>query len=117
VLANIFAPEITQLFTQVRTAACTKTTKEVIVDGTKTAVAYPYPSLADWRDCWIYFLMLDRFANDKAPPRSPWNRRFNFRQGGNFRGLTAQLDYVLDLGAKAIWISPVLKNPRPELGT
>jgi glycosidase len=111
---DIFAPEIAKLFAQVRTAACTKATKGVIVNGTNTIVAYPYPSPADWRECWIYFLMLDRFANDQAPPRSPWNQRFSFRQGGNFRGLTAQLDYVQDLGAKAIWISPVLKNARPD---
>jgi len=111
---NIFAPEITQLFAQVRTAASTKTTKEVIVNGTATPVQYPYPSPSDWRDSWIYFLMLDRFANDKAPPRGSWNQRFNFRHGGTFRGVTAQLDYVRDLGAKAIWLSPILKNALPD---
>jgi hypothetical protein len=111
---NIFAPEITQLFAQVRTAASTKTRKEVIVNGTATPVQYSYPSPSDWRDSWIYFLMLDRFANDKAPPRGSWNQRFKFRHGGTFRGVTAQLDYVRDLGAKAIWLSPILKNALPD---
>src|SRR5580704_7651144 len=87
---NIFAPEITQLLAQVRTAASTKTTKEVIVNGNVTPVQYPYPSPADWRDSWIYFLLLDRFANDQTPPRGSWNQRFNFRQGGTFRGVTAK---------------------------
>ena len=27
------------------------------------------PSPEDWRDRWIYFLMLDRFANPAAGPR------------------------------------------------
>jgi glycosidase len=111
---NIFAPEITQLLAQVRTAASTKTTKEVIVNGNVTPVQYPYPSPADWRDSWIYFLLLDRFANDQAPPRGSWNQRFNFRHGGTFRGVTAQLDYLRDLGAKAIWLSPILKNASPD---
>ena len=111
---NIFAPEIAQLLAQVRTAASAKTTKEVIVSGTVTPVQYPYPSPADWRDSWIYFLMVDRFANDQAPPRGSWNQRFNFRQGGTFRGVTAQLDYMRDLGAKAIWLSPILKNVSPN---
>jgi len=29
-----------------------------------------FPSPADWRDQWIYFLMVDRFNNSLAPPRS-----------------------------------------------
>ena len=58
--------------------------------------------------------MVDRFANDQAPPRGSWNQRFNFRQGGTFRGVTAQLDYMRDLGAKAIWLSPILKNVSPN---
>ncbi|MFN7925142.1 MAG: alpha-amylase family glycosyl hydrolase [Bryobacteraceae bacterium] len=73
-----------------------------------------FPSPVDWRDSWIYFLFLDRFNNPAAPPRHTWNHRFGFRQGGTFRGVTQQLDYIRDLGAGAIWISPVLKNPKPD---
>src|SRR5712692_65819 len=28
-----------------------------------------FASPADWRDQWIYFLMVDRFNNSQAPPR------------------------------------------------
>jgi len=62
----------------------------------------------------MYFLMIDRFANPQAPPKGPWNRRFEYRQGGTFKGVTAQLDYLQDLGVKALWLSPVLKNSRPN---
>jgi len=62
----------------------------------------------------MYFLMVDRFANHQAPPNHPWNQQFDYRQGGTFKGVTAQLNYLQDLGAKALWLSPVLKNPRPN---
>jgi glycosidase len=74
--------------------------------------AAPFPSPADWRDRWIYFLMLDRFNNASAPPRhQPFDdpNFFGF-QGGKFSGVRQQLPYIKKLGAGAIWLSPVLKN-------
>jgi glycosidase len=111
--SDIFAPEISQAFAQAREAAAKGTTRAVSVNGTVVPVRYPFPSPTDWRDCWMYFLMLDRFANDQAPPNWPWNKQFDYRQGGTFKGVTAQLNYLQDLGVKALWLSPVLKNPRP----
>jgi glycosidase len=105
--------EINQAFAQVREAAAKRTTRNVTVNGTVVPVPYPFPSPTDWRDCWMYFLMVDRFANDQAPPKGPWNHKFDYRQGGTFKGITAQLNYLQDLGVKALWLSPVLKNPRP----
>ncbi len=106
---GIFDQEVAQALAQARAAG----TRNVTVNGNAVSVPYPYPSPADWRDCWIYFLMLDRFANDQTPPTATWNQRYGFRQGGTFNGVTAQLDYLKNLGAKAIWLSPVLKNSRP----
>ena len=70
------------------------------------------PSPADWRDVWIYFLMVDRFNRPDAPPRhQPWDDpNFDGYQGGTFAGVQAGLHYLKDLGAGAIWLSPVLKN-------
>jgi glycosidase len=62
----------------------------------------------------MYFLILDRFANDRFPPNGVWNQRYEYRQGGTFKGVTAHLDYLKELGVKALWISPVLKNSRPD---
>jgi glycosidase len=114
VAAGIFAPEIAQEFADIREAAGKKATKEVRVKGDVVSVPYPFPSPTDWRDCWMYFLILDRFANDRFPPSSPWNQRFDYRQGGTFNGVTAQLDYLRKLGVKALWLSPILKNSRPD---
>jgi hypothetical protein len=33
-----------------------------------TPAAAPFPSPEDWRDRWIYFLMLDRFNSPNAAP-------------------------------------------------
>jgi len=74
--------------------------------------AAAFPSPEDWRDRWIYFLMLDRFNNPSASPNHrPFDdpNFFGF-QGGKFSGVQQQLPYIKQLGAGAIWLSPVLKN-------
>jgi glycosidase len=71
----------------------------------------PVPSPEDWRDHWIYFLMMDRFNNAEAPPPQPFDDpTFTGFQGGKFSGVRQQLPYLHDLGVRAIWLSPVLKN-------
>jgi glycosidase len=78
-----------------------------------------FPSPADWRDQWIYFLMVDRFNNSQAPPRhQPYNdpNYYDF-QGGNLASVQDQLPYIKQLGAGAIWLSPVLKNVPLQPGT
>jgi glycosidase len=111
---EIFAEEITRTLAQARADAGAEKIKIINLNGSPVSVRSPFPSPTDWRDCWMYFLMLDRFANRQAPPKSHWNRRYEYRQGGTFQGVTAQLDYLGDLGVKALWLSPILKNPRPD---
>ena len=74
--------------------------------------AAPFPSPEDWRDRWIYFLMLDRFNNRSAPPvHAPFDDPgFSGFQGGKFSGVQQKLAYIKQLGVGAIWLSPVLKN-------
>jgi glycosidase len=78
------------------------------------AGAAAFPSPEDWRDVWIYFLMLDRFHHPGAPPRhAPFDDPgyYGF-QGGKFAGVREALPYLKKLGAGALWLSPVLKNLR-----
>ena len=100
---SLFSPEVQSILTQV---------KDI---GAPTA----FPSPIDWRDPWIYFLMVDRFNNSTAPPRhQPFDDpNFYGFQGGNFAGIQAQLPYIKGLGAGALWLSPVLKNVPFEDGT
>jgi len=74
--------------------------------------AGPFPSPQDWRDQSIYFLMVDRFNNPASPPRhQPFDDpNFSGFQGGSFSGVRRELPYIKQLGAGAIWLSPVLKN-------
>ncbi|GAA0923992.1 alpha-amylase family glycosyl hydrolase [Virgisporangium aurantiacum] len=111
---SIFDPGVTRAIDDARRAASTGREKTVSVNGSSRTLRYPFPSPTDWRDCWIYFLLIDRFNNPTAPPRGVWNRRFDHRQGGTFAGVTRQLDYLQDLGVRGVWLSPVVKNPGPD---
>ncbi|MBN1421181.1 MAG: alpha-amylase [Planctomycetes bacterium] len=83
---------------------------------TPRRIVKPFPSPADWRDEWIYFLMVDRFNNPAAPPRTAWDRRADDRQGGTFEGIREKLAYIDELGAGSLWLTPVLKNRQAPSG-
>lgn len=110
-----FSPQVQSVLDAYLAAALNPSFKSVSIDGRAVQVPYPHPSPADWRDCWIYFLLIDRFQNPNAPPAFTWNKKYGFRQGGTFKGVQAQLAYLQQLGVNAIWLSPVLKNTRPEI--
>jgi len=118
---EIFADEVTKALADMQTAARRATPKTVLVDGQQRSVPYPFPSPGDWRNCWIYMLIIDRFDNPTAPPNSTratppigWDQKYNYRQGGTFKGVQSRLGYLEALGVGAIWLSPVLKNARPD---
>jgi glycosidase len=95
---------VTEAFEQARIAR-TKT-----VNGVE--IIKPFTSPSDWRDQWIYFLMVDRFNNPAGPPKHlPFDAKFGGFQGGTLRGIRESLGYINSLGAGAIWITPVFQNP------
>lgn len=69
----------------------------------------------------IYHIMPDRFANGDYNNDSysdmmqqGINRdKIFFRHGGDIQGLINHLDYVKELGATAIWSTPLLENDQP----
>jgi alpha-amylase len=70
----------------------------------------------EWREEFIYFLMLDRFHDSQARAPTPQpGRSDGFSAGGGFYGGTLagvknHLDYIAGLGCTAIWISPPFVN-------
>jgi glycosidase len=70
----------------------------------------------EWREEFIYFLMVDRFHDDsqraplKLPGRAPGIQTPNTFYGGKIKGITRNLDYIAGLGCTAIWLSPVFEN-------
>lgn len=84
----------------------------------------------NWQDQVIYFVMTDRFANgDKSNDKldikyndgTPYDESIPLKgqnvsgyNGGDFKGLIEKLDYIKNLGATAIWVTPPIKNQVSE---
>jgi len=70
----------------------------------------------EWREEFIYFLIVDRFQDDIVRPTSGGAGRAvgintpNTFFGGNIKGIARNLDYIAGLGCTAIWLSPVFEN-------
>jgi alpha-amylase len=78
----------------------------------------------EWREEFIYFLMVDRFhdgrdrkATNGAGRAKGSGTMRQLRQvcGGTLKGVTRGLDYIQGLGCTAVWLSPIFENaPVPE---
>jgi alpha-amylase len=65
----------------------------------------------DWSDAVLYFVILDRYADGSGANNTHVDRMNpGGFHGGDLAGLTAQLDEIADLGATAIWITPVARQ-------
>ena len=69
----------------------------------------------------IYLIMPDRFANGDPSNDSTGDtaekadrQEFFGRHGGDIQGIIDHLDYISDLGATAIWCTPLLLDDEPE---
>ena len=69
----------------------------------------------------IYLIMPDRFANgDSSNDSTPYTAEkadrsaFFGRHGGDIQGMIDHLDYISELGATAIWPTPLLEDNAPE---
>src|SRR5262249_59365993 len=74
----------------------------------------------EWREEFIYFLIVDRFQDDIVRPASGGADRAagintpNTFFGGKIKGITPNLDYIAGLGCPSIWLFPVFrKYPHP----
>lgn len=91
--------------------------KTIEVDNQNIEIPSPFPSPQDWRDQWIYFVMVDRFNNPVSNPKYQWDSIVGDFQGGTFEGIRQQLGYLKQLGVGALWFTPVMKNCQFLKGT
>jgi glycosidase len=70
----------------------------------------------EWREEFIYFLLVDRFQDDQVrAPVIQSGRSLGIATpddfyGGKIKGITNNLAYIAGLGCTAIWLSPVFEN-------
>jgi glycosidase len=75
-----------------------------------------FNSTREWREEFIYFVMIDRFHDDAAhaptldSARSSGTPSPNNFYGGTIKGIKDHLDYIAGLGCTAVWLSPVFEN-------
>jgi glycosidase len=104
-------------FHEILRNAKTRRTKSVPVGDETREISVPFRSPEDWRDQFIYFLMVDRFNNPRQPPNQPYDAPVGTFQGGTFEGIRQQLGYLQELGVSALWLTPVLQNCQHEPGS
>jgi alpha-amylase len=80
----------------------------------------------EWREEFVYFLLVDRFHDDlnrtsvNTPSRSIGSgTKSQLKKfcGGKLKGVKNHLDYIQNLGCTAIWLSPIFENndaPNPN---
>ena len=69
----------------------------------------------------IYLIMPDRFANGDPSndatdntSEKPDRKALFGRHGGDIQGIIDHLDYIANLGATAVWCTPLLEDNQPE---
>jgi len=75
----------------------------------------------EWREEFIYFLLVDRFHDDltRKPAKSNSSKGYGDSEqlkhicGGTIRGIINNLDYISELGCTSLWLSPLFEN-NPE---
>lgn len=79
-----------------------------------------FNSIREWREEFIYFLLVDRFHDDRVrhpavsgPARTSGGgppARLGTFCGGTLKGVTQHLDYIENLGCTSVWLSPIFEN-------
>jgi glycosidase len=125
------APTLAQLFGGARLEALSDV-RELLDRARREGVVY-HASPQDWRDEILYFLLPDRFSDEKDRPlltraeitalRKKVAHPTNWKkwadsglrwQGGTLAGIVKRLPYLQELGVSAVWIGPVFKQRARE---
>lgn len=76
-----------------------------------TAAPVAVEPQSEWAEAILYFVIVDRFADGDATNDAGVDREAKGAfHGGDLKGLIEHLDEISELGATALWITPVVKN-------
>jgi glycosidase len=80
-------------------------------DAPRATSALRHVASPDWREQIVYFAMIDRFDDGDAHNNDQHQHEYApgdpaRYSGGDLCGLTRRLDYLRELGATALWITP-----------
>jgi len=91
--------------------ASPEASSETTAEATTEAVV-PYPETNLTKEDVIYFIMVDRFADSNPDTNLPDVNKEDLRafQGGDLQGIIDNLDYIKEMGATAIWLTPIMEN-------
>ena len=80
------------------------------------------PSVFNWKNATVYFVLTDRFYNGNPKNDNSYGRHKDGMQeigtfhGGDLQGLTKKLDYLQQLGINVLWISSPLEQMHGWVG-
>ncbi len=94
--------------------ACSPANKSETQDSDTSSLLLHVPS-PEWQDQIIYFLMTDRFADGNPDNNDQGAGVYDPTQeshysGGDIQGVIDNLDYIQNLGATAVWTTPIVAN-------
>lgn len=93
------------------------------VNAAVTITGHDTKDVKDWDESMIYFMVTDRFNDGNKANNDPYGIDYakhadgnpmGTYQGGDFKGVTAKLDYLKSLGINTVWITPIVENIKED---
>ncbi|MBL7111527.1 MAG: alpha-amylase [Bacteroidales bacterium] len=95
--------------------SCTSREKQKFIASQEEIEKYLHVPSPEWEDQIIYFIVTDRFMDGDTTNNDQGAGEYKpgdggYWNGGDFRGITQKIDYIKELGATGIWITPPVAN-------
>ncbi len=95
--------------------SCTSREKKNFVARGDEIEKYLQVPSPEWEDQIIYFIVTDRFMDGDTTNNDQGAGEYKkgdgvYWNGGDLRGITKKIDYIKELGATGIWITPPVAN-------
>ncbi|MFT7235943.1 MAG: glycosidase [Cyclobacteriaceae bacterium] len=94
--------------------SCSSNQQETIAVGVEIQENLHVPS-PDWQDQIIYFILTDRFMDGDTSNNDQGTGEYQkgntkYWNGGDLQGVLQRIDYIKELGATTVWVTPPVAN-------